>query len=354
MRPSRVAASFSRPGSAMITIGLLAAQDGAGPRGILTAEADVDAPGEVRRGELRRIAHVEHLRAERLQRQHVIEPHRLHLPRQRFVERRALLAVQHRVVVEVGRRVGLIGGDQLDECRLAHRLQRVVRTPLLADGRERLLAQRLAAERTGAVRGVDQAGVGQRHELGPQRVVEHPAKVVGGPAERHPQIRPADVADEQRVAGEDRVRLGGAALEVVDEDGNRFGGVARRLERGQADLAELDDIAVAERRERVLRPGPGAEIDGDAGAVAQLEVSGDEVGVKVREEDVRDPQVVLGREGEILIDVALRIDDGCGVRAGVADEVRGVRQAIQIELLQDHRVSSLTESASAQRVQRPL
>ena len=33
-------------------------------------------------------------------------------------------------------------------------------------------------------------------------------------------------------------------LEVVDEDGNRFGGVARRLERRQADLAEFDDIAV--------------------------------------------------------------------------------------------------------------
>ena len=95
-----------------------------------------------------------------------------------------------------------------------------------------------------------------------------------------------------------------------------------------------------ERRERVLRLGPGAEINRDAGAVAQLEVSGDEVGVKVREEDVRDPQVVLGREGEILIDVALRIDDGCGVRSGVADEVRSVRQAIQIKLLQDHRPPS--------------
>ncbi len=98
------------------------------------------------------------------------------------------------------------------------------------------------------------------------------------------------------------------------------------------------DVAVAERRERVLRLGPGTEIDGDAGAIAQLEMAGDEVGVKVREEDVRDPQAVLGRESEILIDVALRIDDGSRAGAGVADEVRGVRQAIQIKLLQDHQV----------------
>ncbi len=184
---------------------------------------------------------------------------------------------------------------------------------------------------------VDEAGVRQRHELQPQRVIEHPAKVVRGPAERDPEIRPANVADEQRVAREDRIGLGGAPIEIVHENGNRFGGVARCLERGQPDLAELDDIAVAERRERVFRLRLRTEIDPDAGTVPQLEMSGDEVGVKVREEDVRDPQVVLGREGEILIDVALRIDHGCRARAGVADQVRGVCQAIQVKLLQDHR-----------------
>jgi hypothetical protein len=45
-------------------------------------------------------------------------------------------------------------------------------------------------------------------------------------------------------------------------------------------------------REWILRPGPGAEIDGDAGAIAQLEVSGDEVGMRVRQEHMGNPQVV--------------------------------------------------------------
>ena len=58
----------------------------------------------------------------------------------------------------------------------------------------------------------------------------------------------------------------------------------------------------------------GAQIDRGAGAVAQLEVPGDEIGVKVREEDVRDPQAVLAGERQVLIDVALRIDDGGRLR----------------------------------------
>ena len=69
---------------------------------------------------------------------------------------------------------------------------------------------------------------------------------------------------------------------------------------------------------------------------------GDEVGVEVREEDVRDPQAVLGGEREVLIDVALRIDDRRRVRLLVADQIRRVREAIQIELLEDHRRDSRT------------
>ena len=67
------------------------------------------------------------------------------------------------------------------------------------------------------------------------------------------------------------------------------------------------------------------QIDRRAGAIAQLEVAGDEVGMKVREEDVLDSQAVLGGEREVLIDVALRIDDGGRVRLLVAD--RDTRRA---------------------------
>ena len=177
-----------------------------------------------------------------LQREQAIERDRVHHAGQRLVERRPLAAVQHRVVGEVRRRVRLIGGHQLDERRLAHRLQRVVRAALLADRRERFLAQRLAAQRAGAVGGIDQALVGQRQQLVVQRVEQTAAQIGRRPAERDAQIRTADVADEQRVAGQHGVRNRVAAIEVEDEDRDRFGGVPGRLERGQADAAELDAI----------------------------------------------------------------------------------------------------------------
>ena len=100
-----------------------------------------------------------------LQGQHVVERQRVHFASQRLVERGPLLAVQNGIVGEVGRRVRLVGGDQVDESLFGHRLERVVRSPLLADCRDRFLAQRLAAERSGAVRRVDQAGIGQRQQL---------------------------------------------------------------------------------------------------------------------------------------------------------------------------------------------
>ena len=199
------------------------------------------------------------------------------------------------------------------------------------------LLKRLAAQRPGAVRRVDGGGVGKRQQLVAQRVVQQAAEVVRRPPERHAQIGTADVADEQRVAGQDGLRLGGAAIGIVDDQRDRLGRVTRRLERLQPHPAEIDDVAVVERRERVLRLRGRAQIDRRAGAIAQLEVAGNEVGVEVREEDVLDPQAMLGGEREVLIDVTLRVDDGRRARLLVADQIRGVREAIQIELLEDHR-----------------
>jgi hypothetical protein len=148
--------------------------------------------------------------------------------------------------------------------------------------------------------------------------------------------RPADIADKQRVAGEDGVRVRLAAIAIEDQDGDRLRCVSRGLERLQPYGAELDAIAVGQRRERVFRFGRGAQIDGGADAIPQLEMTRDEIGMKVRQQHVRDPQVVLARERQILIDVALRIDDGSNLRALVADEIRRVRKAIQVELVENH------------------
>ncbi len=93
------------------------------------------------------------------------------------------------------------------------------------------------------------------------------------------------------------------------------------LERREANLAELDDIPVGERREPVLGLRRRAQIDGGASPVAQFQMAGNEVGVKVREEHVRDAQAVLLGIGNILVDVALGVDDGSGMRPFVADEI---------------------------------
>ena len=61
-----------------------------------------------------------------------------------------------------------------------------------------------------------------------------------------------------------------------------------------------------------------------------------EVGVKVRQDDVLDRQVVLLGENKVLIDVALRVDDRGHADLLVTDKIGSVRQAIEIELLQDH------------------
>ena len=64
-------------------------------------------------------------------------------------------------------------------------------------------------------------------------------------------------------------------------------------------------------------------------------MAGEEIGVQVGEHDVRDPQPVLLGEGQVLLDVALRIDDRGDPGLLVADDVGGVRQTIQVELLEN-------------------
>ena len=59
--------------------------------------------------------------------------------------------------------------------------------------------------------------------------------------------------------------------------------------------------------------GLRAQVDRRAGAIAQLEVPGQKVGVQVGENDVADRQPVLLRERQVLLDVALRIDDDSGL-----------------------------------------
>ncbi len=74
-------------------------------------------------------------------------------------------------------------------------------------------------------------------------------------------------------------------------------------------------------------------------------MAGDEVGVEVGEEDVADGEVEGGGVGEVLGDVALRVDNNGGLGGLVAEEVGGVREAAEIVLLEDHVGASIIADA---------
>ncbi len=92
-----------------------AIEHGARPGGELADEADVDAAGEMAGGEFGGVSGIEDLRAAGLQLQDLVKGQRIHFVRQGLVQRRMLVAVEHGIVIEVGRSIRLVGGDDLDE-----------------------------------------------------------------------------------------------------------------------------------------------------------------------------------------------------------------------------------------------
>ena len=254
---SRVADSFSRLGSAMITMGCSRSRSVPAHVAYWPAEPDVDAAGEMRGRKFAGVARVENLRAGTLQREHVVNRHGGDV-RECLIEGRPLLTVEHRVIVEIRGSFGLIGGYHLNEGLLAHGLQGVVQPALLAERGYRVFADRFAAKRTRAMRGIDEARVGQRQQLGVQRIEQQAAEIGGRPAERGAQIGAANIADEQSISGEHGVGLGVADVQVIDHDGNGFGSVPGRLEDLETHASEFDDGGVAQRDERIrgLRGGP--------------------------------------------------------------------------------------------------
>ena len=110
----------------------------------------------------------------------------------------------------------------------------------------------------------------------------------------------------------------------------------------QVDLTERDVLAIGQSANGVVGLGRLAEPDPRPGCIDQLEVSGDEVGVEVGVDHSFDRQPVLGGVGEVLGDVAARVDNDCAAGGFVADQVRRVGQALDVVLLEDHRYSLIS------------
>ncbi len=153
---------------------------------------------------------------------------------------------------------------------------------------------------------------------------------------RGEQVGTTHVADEQGVAGQHAVRDRVVGV-LEDQDADGLGGVARGRHDLQHDLAEHDALAVGQRPAGVLGRGALAVADPRPGRGRELEVPGQEVGVEVGVDHAHDLQAVLGGVRQVLRHVAPRVHDHRLPGGLVPDEVRRLRQAVEVVLLEAHR-----------------
>ena len=126
-------------------------------------------------------------------------------------------------------------------------------------------------------------------------------------ARLHRQVGPGDVADEQRVAAEQRPGVA-ATAGVAQQEGGVLGPVPGRVHGLDREVAQLQHPAVAEGLVRVLGPGQLVDVDRRPGRPRQPPVPGDVVGVVVGLQHVPDPHPVQPRQPPVGLDVPLRID----------------------------------------------
>ena len=301
------------------------------PRGELPAQSDVESAGDVTRAELRGRAHVEHDVPEvRVGRDLLGHERRGVLD---FGERRRALAVDCRVGGKVRGGFRKVSRHHPDELVLRHRRERVVEAALLADGRRSLLRDVAPAHRACAVRGPDLDRVVELQKFSVQALVQHRRHHLRRVAARAREVGPSNVADEERVARQNLLRLR-RDFRVNDDDGDAFGRVPRRFEKAQDDFPDLDLVAIVHRKVLEARARLRAEDDLRARARREFPVPAHEVCVQVRLDDVLDFQPSRLCLGDVLVNVALRVNDrGLAFRA---DEIGGVRETSEVKLFEVH------------------
>ena len=179
--------------------------------------------------------------------------------------------------------------------------------------------------------GVDLDAVGQLRE--PAQRVEEPLRA-GARLDR--EVGTRGVADEERVAGEDEPRLV-APVAVADGERAVLRPVAGRVDRPDGDRADVHDGAVVERLVRELRLGGAVDVDPAAVVEREAAVPGEVVGVRVRLEHAREPNLLVRCLVEVLLDPVRRIDDRRFAGVLVADQVRRAPEAVVHELAEDHK-----------------
>ena len=88
---------------------------------------------------------------------------------------------------------------------------------------------------------------------------------------------------------------------------------------------------------RELRLGRAMNVDAAAVVEREATVPGEMVGVRVRLEHAREPNLLVRRLVEVLLDRVGRVDDRGLAGVLVADQVRRAAEAVVHELAEDHK-----------------
>lgn len=115
-----------------------------------------------------------------------------------------------------------------------------------------------------------------------------------------------------------------------------LGGVPGRMENLDPDLTHLDPLAVFDRLVVVAEHGGGRAEQRDPLAGRELRQTGEIVIVAVAVDAVTDPQALRSGHVEVAVDLALRVEDERLPGLFGADQVGGVPEILEEELLEEH------------------
>jgi hypothetical protein len=152
------------------------------------------------------------------------------------------------------------------------------------------------------------------------------------------QVRAADIADEEEVAGQQEPGFRAACM-VYHRQAHMLRRVTGRMDGPQGHCPNGHLIAIVHGLVLKCGAGLGGQVDSGAGAGGQFAIAGDVIGVEVGVKDVRDPQPIGLGDLEIAVHIALRVHHGTHARLAATDQIGNAAQALKEELPEDHNVS---------------
>jgi hypothetical protein len=102
--------------------------------------------------------------------------------------------------------------------------------------------------------------------------------------------------------------------------------MARRFQNFQSNAAECNLVTIVQGSKRIFRLGGSAEIDRGTDPIAQFQVTGDKISMEMSEENVLDFEGMIRGKRDVLVGVALWVNDSCRGCRLVSNQVGGVRQ----------------------------